>query len=125
MRVLVVDDQVVLVKALASVLRQWGFEVLECSDSADCLDMIERLRPDVVLLDLLMPQMSGFDIAAEMRRNPDLRPSRLIAVTGHDTPEHRQKTHALGFDFHLAKPIDLQMLRAALSDSEPDANGVA
>ena len=125
MRVLVVDDQEVLVKALALLLRQWGFEVLECSDSADCLEMIERLRPDVVLLDLLMPQLSGFDIAEELQRNPDLQPLRLIAVTGHDTPEHRQKTRALGFDFHLAKPIDLEMLRAALNYSEPDANGVA
>lgn len=118
LRVLVVDDQSVQVMVLAKLLRRLGFEVYECTDSANCMEMIERLRPEVVMLDLVMPQMTGFDIADEIRQNPDLRPLRLIAVTSLGTVEHREHTAAHGFDYHLVKPVEPQELQAVLAQIE-------
>lgn len=118
LRVLIVDDQAVQVHVLAALLRRWGFEVYECTDSPNCMEMIERLRPEVVLLDLVMPQMTGFDIADEIRLNPDLRPLRLIAVTALGTAEDREKTLVHGFDYHLVKPVEPQQLQAVLRQIE-------
>ncbi len=76
------------------------------------MEAVERLRPQVILLDLAMPGTTGFDIAQDIQDNPDLRPARLIALTGHGSESDRQKTEASGFDHHLLKPVDFQHLEA-------------
>jgi len=76
------------------------------------MEAVERLRPQIILLDLSMPGMTGFDIAQEIQENPDLRPQHLIAVTGHGMESDRQRTKTSGFDHHLLKPVDFQSLEA-------------
>jgi CheY-like chemotaxis protein len=78
------------------------------------MEMIERLRPDVVLLDLSMPQMTGYDIAEELLQNSDLKPRCLIAVTGYGQQDDRAKTALAGFDYHLLKPIVWEELETIL-----------
>lgn len=114
MRILVVDDQPVQVVVLGKLLRTWGFEVYECTDSQNCMEMVERLHPDVILLDLVMPLMNGFDIADEIQQNPDLRPLGLIAITARGTARDREETLAHGFDYHLVKPVESQELQSLL-----------
>lgn len=118
LRVLIVDDHAEQVSVMANLLRRSGFEPLECLHSQDCMEMVERLRPDVILLDLTMPSMSGFDIADEIRHNPDLRPSRLIAITGLGSDEYRAQTREHGFDYHFVKPLDSQEILAVLRQIE-------
>ena len=110
--VLVVDDDSDHATSLALLMTEYGYDSHVCLHAQDCMEAVERLRPQVLLLDLTMPGMSGFDIAQEIQDNPDLRPARLVAVTGHGNESDRQLTKAFGFDHHLLKPVNFQHLEA-------------
>jgi CheY-like chemotaxis protein len=118
LRVLVVDDDSDHASSLAMLLTGCGYDSHVCLDSQDCMAAVERLRPHVILLDLSMPGMTGFDIAQEIRHNPDLRPARLVAVTGHDQESVRQQTKTSGFDHHLLKPVAFQDLEGILRTAQ-------
>jgi two-component system CheB/CheR fusion protein len=113
-RILVVDDLQAAVTSQVTLLRMHGYEADGCDCGADAMDAIERLRPDVVLLDLGMPQMSGYDVAEELRDNPDLRPKCLVALTGYGHDSDREHTRRAGFDFHLLKPVAWNELKTLL-----------
>ena len=89
LRVLVVDDDTDHATSLAIMLGEYGYDSHVCLQAMDCMEAVERLRPHVILLDLAMPGMTGFDIAQEIQENPDLRPARLVAVTGHGQDSDR------------------------------------
>lgn len=76
--------------------------------------MVQRLRPQVLLLDIAMPGMTGFDIARKFQENPELRPACLIAVTGRGQDLDRVQTKLYGFDHHLLKPVDFRQLDAII-----------
>jgi len=118
LRVLVVDDDSDHASSLATLLAEYGYDSDVCLHAKDCMEAVERLRPQVILLDLAMPGMTGFDIAYEIQRNPDLRPARLVAVTGHGQASDREQTTTWGFDHHLLKPVDLQDLEAILKTAQ-------
>jgi CheY-like chemotaxis protein len=121
-KVLLVDDDRAQTHLLAKFARRAGFEPVECQYARDTMALVESLHPDVIVLDLTMPGMTGFDIADEIMDNPDLRPQRLIAVTADDSDEARRQTAAHGFDFHFVKPIAADAFLAALAtpgDPEP------
>ena len=114
-KVLLVDDDRAQTFLLAKFARWAGFEPVECHYARDCMAMVEGLRPDVIVLDLTMPGMTGFDIADEIMDNLDLRPKRLIAVTADNSDEARRRTADHGFDHHFVKPIAADAFLAALS----------
>lgn len=116
--VLVVDDDSDHATSLALLLREYGHDSHVCLQATDCLDAVERLRPQVLLLDLAMPGKTGFEIADELQSNPDLRPACLVAVTGHGQDLDRVQTKLRGFDHHLVKPIDFQKLEFIVSSVE-------
>ena len=118
LRILVVDDDSDHASSLATLLTEYGYESHVCLHARDCMEAVERLRPHVILLDIGMPGMTGFDIADELRRTPDLRPARLVAVTGHGQELDRVQTKLRGFDHHLLKPIDFQELEAIVRSVE-------
>jgi CheY-like chemotaxis protein len=117
-RVLVVDDDSDHASSLAILLAEYGYDSHVCLHAKDCMEAVERLRPEVILLDLAMPGMTGFDIAREIQDNPDLRPARLVAVTGHGRESVRQQTKTSGFDHHLLKPVCFQDLQAILRTAQ-------
>jgi two-component system CheB/CheR fusion protein len=112
--VLVVDDDSDHATSLAILLGKYGYDSQVWLQANDCMEAVERLRPQVILLDLSMPGITGFDIADEIQRNPDLRLARLVAVTSHGQESVRQQTKTWGFDHHLLKPVDFQDLQANL-----------
>jgi CheY-like chemotaxis protein len=114
-KVLLVDDDRAQTHLLAKFARRAGFEPIECHYARDCMALVEGIQPDVIVLDLTMPGMTGFDIADEIMHNPDLRPKRLIAVTADDSDETRRQTAAHGFDGHFVKPISVDDFLAALA----------
>ncbi|MEX2221627.1 MAG: CHASE3 domain-containing protein [Candidatus Rokuibacteriota bacterium] len=116
-RVLVVDDEPDSTDSLALFLRLRGHEVRVAHDGPGALEEISRYRPDVVFLDLGLPGMNGYDVARRVRMMSDLGPLRLVALTGYGTDGDRQKTRDAGFDVHLAKPVDPQVLDALLASS--------
>lgn len=116
-RVLVVDDNRDAADSLAMLLRNVGQEVEVAYDGTSAVAKAEAERPEIVLLDLGMPQMDGFQVAAAFRASPQLADVVLVALTGWGQPEDRQKTKQSGFDQHLVKPVDLDALRRLLECS--------
>lgn len=113
-RVLIVDDSVDAVDTLAMLLQSAGHEVRTAVSGAEALRLVTTFQPDVVLLDLRLPDMDGHTVARELRARPESARCVLAALTGFDDPEHRRKTQEAGFDFHLVKPVGLKDLTALL-----------
>ena len=116
-RILVVDDQQDSTDSLALFLRLRGHEVRTAHDGPSALDETEHYRPEVVFLDLGLPEMSGYDVARRVRMRTDLGPLQLVALTGYGTDGDRQKTRDAGFDVHLAKPVDPRAVDELLAGS--------
>jgi two-component system CheB/CheR fusion protein len=111
---LIVDDNVDGATTLAEALRRRGHEVRVVHDGASALREVERCVPDLVLLDLGLPDLDGFEVASRLRRLPALRDTKLVAVSGYGQEHHQRRSSEAGFDRHLIKPIDLAQLEAAL-----------
>jgi CheY-like chemotaxis protein len=92
-----------------------GKQVRTANDGAEALDVAAAFEPDVVLLDLGMPRMNGYDAARAMRRQPWGAQAVLIATTGWGQEADIQRTRDAGFDHHLVKPVDPQALMELLS----------
>ena len=105
-RVLVADDDEDTLLTLTTLLRDEGYEARGVQCGADVLQAVFNFAPDVVLLDIGMPQMSGYEVARTLReRYGSARPA-LIAVTGRSGSVDRQHARAAGFEYHVAKPYD-------------------
>jgi CheY-like chemotaxis protein len=105
-RVLLVDDQPDIVESLALILRGSGYSVHTAEDGVLALQVAETLRPDVMVVDLGMPRMDGFQLARRVRQQPWGNRTILIAVTGWGQAEDRRRARDAGFDHHLVKPVD-------------------
>jgi PAS domain S-box-containing protein len=118
-RVMVVDDNRDAAESLGILLRLKGFEVHVTHDATAALKAFPEFRPRVVLLDLGMPGIDGYEAAAEIRRRPDASGVMLIALTGWGHAEFRQKSRDSGFAHHLVKPVDLDSLVSLLGSVSP------
>lgn len=114
-RVLVVDDNHDAADSLGILLRKLGTDVRVVHDGEAALAALETYRPAVVLLDLGMPGMDGFEVARRIREHPEFRDVLLIALTGWGQVEDRFRTQHAGFDHHLTKPADLRVLQEILA----------
>jgi CheY-like chemotaxis protein len=117
-RVLVVDDNEDAASMLAMLLRSWGHEVAVVGDGPAAIDAVAEQRPDVVLLDIGLPGMSGYEVARALRATGD-RTLRIVAVSGYGQPADVSLARAAGCDDHVAKPVDLGVLRASLQQVDP------
>jgi PAS domain S-box-containing protein len=122
MRVLVVDDNVDTVTTLAMLVQESGHEVRTAYDGSAVLEAALDYRPDVVLLDIGLPGLNGFEVAKQLRQQPVLHNAVLVALTGYGRDSDRQRSQEAGFDHHLVKPGDfgkvLEIL-ATVSESLP------
>jgi len=105
-RVLIVDDNVDAVKGLAALLKMSGHTVAVAYDGPSALPAALATPPDVVLLDIGLPGLTGYEVAQQMRREPTLRNIVLVALTGYGRETDRQLSQEAGFDYHLVKPAD-------------------
>src|SRR6266849_3763550 len=103
-RFLVVDDNIDATDSQATLLRLLGHQVETAYSGAAALEKARAFRPEIVLLDLGMPGMDGFEAARQLRAMPEGREVLLVAQTGWGQEEDRRRTRAAGFDAHLAKP---------------------
>jgi two-component system, sensor histidine kinase len=118
-RILLVDDNEAFATAMASLLHAMGHTVQAIHDGAAAIAAARALRPQVVLLDINLPGKRGYEIAREIRADPALAGSLLIAVTGYS--QEQDKHHALqaGFDHHLTKPVDEDALERLINEALP------
>jgi PAS domain S-box-containing protein len=114
LKILVADDSQDGADSLAFLLKAAGHDVSTAYDGHSAIRFAEQHRPDVVLLDIGMPEVSGYDVARAIRREAWGRSMRLIALTGWGQAEHRRRSIEVGFDDHLVKPVELDMLETVL-----------
>jgi signal transduction histidine kinase/DNA-binding response OmpR family regulator len=114
-RILVVDDNVDAAKILARLLAMEGHEVAVAHDGTAALEIAHDHRPDVILLDIGLPGMDGYEVARRLRQNPAFDPTLLIALTGYGHAEDRQRALETGFDEHLVKPVSPEDLSSLLA----------
>jgi PAS domain S-box-containing protein len=123
-RVLVVDDNQDAAESLTMLLQSMGCVAQTTLNGHDALATAPRFKPDVILLDIGMPDLNGYEVARQLREMPELRHVMLVALTGWGQPEDKRRAAEAGFDQHLTKPVDpavLFMLIGAgsvLADSE-------
>jgi PAS domain S-box-containing protein len=115
LEVLVVDDNRDSAESLALLLRYRGHVVRTAHDGPEALRLLESLRPQLIVLDLGLPGMSGFDVARKIRESADLKHVKLAALTGWGQEEDRRRTKEAGFDHHLVKPAELEQIERILN----------
>lgn len=118
-RLLVVDDNQDAAVSLAMLLRLQGHEVRVANDGPTALEIAAAIRPDAVFLDIGMPVMDGYEVARRLRSTPGLERTVLVALTGWGQPEDRRRTAVGGFDHHLVKPPDPELLKVVLAALNP------
>jgi CheY-like chemotaxis protein len=116
-RVLVVEDNRDGLETLLALLDMLGYEVTGAADGREALDVARSFRPQVVLLDLGLPVIDGFEVARALREDPQHRGVFIAALTGWGAEGDRRRTAEAGFDAHLTKPVELEALEAVLSQS--------
>ena len=103
-------------KILSRLLSKLGnHEIRMVHDGLSALEAAKAQRPEVVLLDIGLPQMDGYEVAQRLRRQPGFQETVLVALTGYGTEEDRRRSTEAGFDHHLVKPASLENLRRVLA----------
>jgi len=115
-KVLVVDDNVDLVEMLSMVIEAAGHYVRKAFDGRSGISAALEYQPDLILLDVGMPDLKGTEVAKELRRHRELAGARIVALTGWGQPDDRQRTAAAGFDDHLTKPADPGQIQRILEE---------
>ena len=114
-RVLVVEDNIDGARLMATLIRAMGHDVDYAINGYAALKLAETFRPDVVLVDLALPDMTGWAVARELRQRPGGDKLRIYATTGRYGEEARQRSLAMGCDEHLLKPLDPTLIETLLA----------
>ena len=123
LRVLVVEDELVTAESLALFLRSWGHEVNLACNGPDALSMVSTFQPEVVLLDIGLPEMDGYEVARRLRRLPGMEECLLIAFTGRGHEDDVRRCKEAGIDCHLLKPVEPALLREFLAKAKKLGRG--
>jgi CheY-like chemotaxis protein len=115
LRVMVVDDNVDIVTSMAMLVREFGHEVRTAYDGSTVLETALDYRPNVILLDIGLPGRNGYEIAKQLRQQPALKDTVLVAMTGYGQESDRQRSREAGFDHHLVKPVNFEKVSQILS----------
>jgi CheY-like chemotaxis protein len=114
-RILVVDDNADAANSLSELLKLDGHATMPAFSAEDALSLSESFAPDVVLLDIGLPRMDGYEVAKQLRQSALRGNVTLIALTGYGQQEDRDRARAAGFDAHLVKPVDFAALAKLLA----------
>jgi PAS domain S-box-containing protein len=116
-RILIVDDNKDLAQGLARLLEHMGHEVRMAHDGPEGIEAALAYGPDVLLLDIGLPNLDGYEVARQLRRAESLRPPVIIAISGYGHDEDRQRSRDAGIDHHLAKPVDIGTIADLIESS--------
>ncbi len=115
LRILIVDDNRDAADSLSEMLKMMGLDTRTAYDGQEGLDMAGDYRPDVILLDIGLPRLNGYEACRQIRHQPTGHGVLLIAVTGWGQDEDRRRSHEAGFDHHMVKPVDPQALMGLIA----------
>jgi len=113
--VMVVDDSVTVRKVTSRLLERHGMTVLTAKDGVDAMTLLEEHRPDVLLLDIEMPRMDGFEVATRIRRDERLKDLPIIMITSRTGQKHRDRAMAIGVNDYLGKPYQESVLLQSIA----------
>jgi PAS domain S-box-containing protein len=122
LRVLVVDDNVDTLRGMTKLLHRSGYEVKVAHDGQTAIEAARAFQPEVVVLDIGLPGMDGYQVARKLRQEEDLKGALIIANSGYGQESDRVRSREAGFDHHLVKPIDYSALLELLAHSKPLAS---
>lgn len=105
-KILVVDDEPNIVIALEYLLQREGYEVQKAYNGQQALDCMENWTPDIVVLDVMMPGMNGFEVARRLREIPALEQTKIIFLTAKGTQRDKESGYASGAEYYMIKPFD-------------------
>ncbi len=114
LRILIVDDYYSAAESLAFVLEFKGYQVWTAHDGLSAIEMAQANKPDVVVLDIGLPVMDGYEVAKKLRQCAELEGLFIIALSGYVPPNDLEELHATGFDAYLVKPVDIEKLQKLL-----------
>jgi len=124
-RVLVVEDNIDAAESLATLLRLWGHDVRVVHDGLDAVDAARSYLPEVVLLDIGLPGLDGYQVAERLCVEPGLENTLLVAMTGYGQPEDRRRSAEAGIHHHFVKPVEPFVLRNLLAEVAAPVKGQA
>lgn len=124
-RILIVDDMVAAAESLEALLRVHGHQVQHAADGHEALEQVRSFVPDVVLLDIGLPGMTGFEVAQQIRADKALPRCLIIAVSGYSQEEHRRAALEAGIDHYMVKPADLDSLLDIIEGCEQEGGAAA
>jgi PAS domain S-box-containing protein len=122
-RVLVVDDNVDAAESIALLVRLWGHEVHISHTGPEALRAAEEYQPDIVMLDIGLPGMNGYEVARRLRQQPHFQHTILAAITGYGQEDDRRRSAEAGFDHHLTKPVEPEALEKLLEERKRHGGG--
>jgi PAS domain S-box-containing protein len=122
-RILVVDDNLDAADSLGMLLRMLGNQVRTARDGLEAVGAAEEFHPDVVLLDIGLPKLDGYEAARRIRAQRGGADMLLVALTGWGQPEDRRRSREAGFDHHLTKPVEFDEMKALLASTGPGRVG--
>ena len=104
-KVLVVDDEPFICRSLSFVLRKDSYQVFEARNGEEALELVRRERPDLVFLDVMMPRINGFEVAQQIREDPEFRNTKIILLTAKGQDADRERGETVGADDYMTKPF--------------------
>jgi DNA-binding response OmpR family regulator len=113
-KVLIVDDEPNIVTALEFLLRRSGYDVQLATNGAEALQQVDAYRPDLVLLDVMMPVKSGYEVCQTLRERPDLAHVKIVMLSAKGSEAEINKGLSLGADLYITKPFSTQELVATI-----------
>src|SRR4029434_2859620 len=119
--ILLIDDDEACRLPAAELLRRDHWNVIEAEDGGSGLDLAVKSRPDVILCDLLMPRVNGYQVCRAVREHLELRHTRIIVVTGRDYAADRKSAEEAGADGYLVKPLDISKLKTMIGKLDDDS----
>jgi len=115
-KILIVDDDKDIVEVLSQILSSSGYQTEKAFDGFDAGGKVTHFKPDLMILDLYMPGIDGFEVCERIKKNSDTSHIKIIALTGFDTPENRDRIMKAGADSFLSKPVDKNELIQNIKD---------
>lgn len=119
--VLVVDDNEPAAKTMGWTLELLGHKPTLAHNGQDAIARARILRPNVILLDITLPGMNGYEVCKILRKEPSLQQTLFIAQTGWSLPEHQEQSREAGFDYHLVKPVEVHVLKELFDSFIPSS----
>ncbi|MCF5671622.1 response regulator, partial [Pseudomonas syringae] len=113
--VMVVDDSVTVRKVTSRLLERHGMHVLTAKDGIDAMSLLQEHTPDIMLLDIEMPRMDGFEVASQIRQDEELKGLPIIMITSRSGQKHRDRAMALGVNEYLSKPYQETVLLESIA----------